>query len=140
MKKLTAFLNALVMFITAVFGFVLGIFGPIGMLGDKDGPLPPKFYVAWLIIAVTGFIIPCFLLRFKAYKSAFALSLIGAAAVIALHIYNPVKKAAPLYLPLLGETFLIVLIFIINRPKKPEEKAAPSVLGGVYRYNRKEKK
>jgi len=136
MKKITAFLKALVLFITAVWGFILGVFGPAAMLAGKSPNASPKWLAAWLIISVIGFIVPCFLIRFGAYKTAAVLSAAGAIALLILHGYSESPKAAPLYLPLLTETLAAVLIAVITRkrkiPAKNKDAPAPSVLGGGY--------
>jgi len=144
MKRIIKVLKAFMLFVTAIWGFVLGVFGSVVMLADKnENPLPKSFYAAWLIISVFGFITPCFLVMLKKYKSAAALSVVGGIAVVVLHTRS-VNKAAPLYLPLLTETLAAVIIAVITRkrktPLKNKDAPAPSVLGnGYYEHKRNSK-
>jgi len=137
MKKIKA-LKFAVLFVTAIWGFALGIFGPAAMLSGEESALKKSFYAAWLVIAVIGFITPCFLVMLKLYRTAAALSGAGAIALLILYSQSA-GRGAPLYLPLLTETVAVVLICILTRDKKKKsdkDAPAPSILGGVYRNKR----
>jgi hypothetical protein len=146
MKKTILFLKAVMLFITAIWGIILGILVPVTILADPHSMIegvPAHASVLWLVTAVAGFVVPCFLVMLKLYKVA---ACIAAAGIIPLFITHSVLSAYTIngfgwfYLPLSVESIVIVMIAVyanrgeIRRKRYRKQKAknapAPSILGG----------
>ena len=154
MKKLSVFLKVVMLFITAIWGLIFGIFVPVTFMVDPEGLVPenfpPHIPVLWLTAAVAGFIVPCFLIKLKVYKVAAALSIAGGIAIIALHIaLSKFGGFGWLYMPLLLGGAAVVLIAVLDnwgayrikryQKKKRETAPAPSILGGTYQLSEDKK-
>jgi len=152
MKTFIKFLKGLTLFITAIWGLLFGVFGSIVMLTDPDKTgegLPDWIYIMWLIVALIGFIIPCFLVMLKAYKTAAGIVTAGTVALIIMRVqmeqYSSMDTAS-LYLPLLLSTLSIILIAVfanmgkirisMYEREKRRNAAAPSILGGTVGENK----
>ncbi|MCL2036252.1 MAG: hypothetical protein FWG83_02545 [Oscillospiraceae bacterium] len=150
MKKTILILKIAMLFITAIWGLLSGIFTPLTILSDPFGDfaelgVPVYIPVMWLVTSVAGFIAPCFLVMLKIHKVAAGLGGAGFVALLVMHfslIDYAVNDIAWLYLPLLLQTVTVVLIAVfanmseirIKRfeKKKSKEAPAPSILGGTY--------
>ena len=124
-------------FTAAIWAMVLGVIIPISMLADSEitKGLPAHVPVLWLITSVIGFIVPCFLVKFKLYKIAAALTSGGAVSLLILSslLENAVDGFGWFYMPLLVETGAVVLIAVLISIQKRQEKhnaPAESILGG----------
>jgi hypothetical protein len=146
-KAIIIFLKAVMLFITAVWGVLFGVWAPVAMLSaPEESGLPSWVYVMWLIVSVAGFIIPCFLIMLKAYKTATALIIPGTAALFVMRYVMSnyeVMNTAILYMPLLLETVAVILVSVFSNSEKISKKLrerreyknapSPSVLGdGLY--------
>ncbi|MDR0196638.1 MAG: hypothetical protein LBI36_00250 [Oscillospiraceae bacterium] len=152
MKKIIVFFKALMLFIAAVWGILFGILSPLAMLTVPPEPdglpavgLPKKFYLMWMAVSFFGFVVPCFLVMLKLYKTAASLCVAGTVALFIMHALitsggTVSGDAVSLYFPLLFETIAVVLIAVFGNIDVISEKAgerrkkkdapAPSVLGG----------
>ncbi|MCL1789278.1 MAG: hypothetical protein FWG33_02890 [Oscillospiraceae bacterium] len=136
MKKMILLLKFLMNFIAAVWGMVLGIIIPVSLLvsvGYDDSDYESRLgyaAVIWLAASVLGFVVPCFLVKFKLYKTAVILTLAG--AVLILYVFDTFPANWGAYMPLLVETVAVVLIMIldISQKKKIKDNApSESILG-----------
>ena len=114
---------------------VLGVLIPLTMLADPElsKGLPSNAPVLWLITSVAGFVVPCFLVRFRLYKTAAILTSAGAASLFAVRalLQNAIAGFGWFYLPLLTETVAVILIAVLVWRVKQNERdnaPAPSVI------------
>ena len=133
-SKTLMLLKVVMYFVAAIWGMVFGMIFPLTLLISYDPDIHESFLKSiaalWLGTAVAGYIIPCFLVKFKLYKIAAALSLSGAVAIFVVHSFFFANWQ--LYMPLLLETVAIVLIAIlafISEKKNRDDAPAPSILG-----------
>ncbi|MCL1903830.1 MAG: hypothetical protein FWF94_05395 [Oscillospiraceae bacterium] len=139
MKKTIFLLKLLVNFIGAIWGMVLGVLIPVSLIVSYDAEIYEFNYITvlWLITSVIGFVIPCFLLKFKLYKTAAALT--SAGAVSLLFVFNAFPKNWWAYMPLLLETAAVILImgFNINQNKRLKDNApSESIIGDIKKETR----
>jgi hypothetical protein len=135
------FLKILVQFITAIWGIVFVLLLPVGMLitAAEVKYLPTYIPVLWIITAIVGFVVPCFLMKFRLYITAAAISVAGAVGLIIVHIALPDNYVMFFYMPLFAETVALILLAIFAnmgeirrrryQKKKLLDAPAPSILG-----------
>jgi len=124
-------------FIAAIWGVVLGVILPVGMLIFPEAENAPLYIpILWLAAAVIGFIAPCVLVRLKLYRLSAALSLAGAVGIIIVHFalmpYTVDGQIAWFYMPLLAETAAVVTLAVLDHAEKTNAKhnaPAESILG-----------
>ena len=136
------------MFVAAIWGVFSGIFSPLVVMGNEV--VPTYIPLLWMITAVVGFVSPCFFIKFRCYKTAVSLVILGTISLIIMHILlmgYASSGIAWLYMPLLVQTVAVVLIpVMVHRDeiirKRYEKKyaCAPSILGGVYELDEKSQK
>ncbi|MDR0222884.1 MAG: hypothetical protein LBI38_05045 [Oscillospiraceae bacterium] len=153
MKKIITVFKGLTLFITAIWGVLFGTLSPVAMLtmpaenGIPAG-LPGRYYVMWMIIALAGFVIPCFLVMLKLYKTAAVLCAGGTVALFIMHSLitsggSVSGDVVALYFPLVFETISVTLIAVLgnidvisdkrSEREKRKNAPAPSILGnGLY--------
>ena len=129
------FLKVIMFFVAAIWGIVLGTLIPISLLMGFDEALyesvVQRVAVIWLITSFIGFVVPCFLVKFKMCKFAAALTLAGATSILYIFFVFPANRWA--YMPLLVETVAVVIIAILAHVKEKEKREnapAESILGG----------
>ena len=120
-------------FIAAVWGIVFVVLFPVMMLISpvSTNGLPAYVPLLWLITAIAGFVVPCFLIAFKLYKPAAILCAAGAGALLFVHAALPNNAIMWFYMPLLLELPIAVGIAILDHKQKQKEHdnaKAPSIL------------
>jgi len=142
MKAAKKILRGLIIFHTSTWGIIFGIFVPcVIMLGELD--ISPHYIMkVWVVMAILGYIIPCFLVMIDCAKIAAAFSVVGTGMVLYIHsvmtgMNNPGEDggtgASFMYLP---QIFMIVLtvlyIFVVYSMKErradKHNAPAPSIL------------
>ncbi|MCL2633784.1 MAG: hypothetical protein FWD34_04635 [Oscillospiraceae bacterium] len=162
MKKTIILLKAVMLFVTAVWGVLFGIMGPVALYfniaDNRLAGLPVVSAVVptmWMITAIAGFIVPCFLVMFKLYKTSAVICMCGTIALFVLHgIISNERYTSDdvfwLYMPLLLETIAVILIAVfanmgyirikMYEREKQKNAIAPSILGGTTDNNDNNKK
>jgi hypothetical protein len=115
MKAAKITIRIMVMFLTAVWGLILGIAAPLFIMSSDLGIASHHVLRVWLVMAVVGYFAPCFLMMFDKSKIAAGFSIAG--TVMALYIHSVFSEHAQsfTYLPQIFMTILTLLyIFIIN--------------------------
>lgn len=137
MKAAKITMRILVILFTSVWGVFFGIITPIVIMSDKLLPAGSDYIiVVWLITAVTGYFIPCFLVMLNFSKAAAGFSIAG--TILTLYIHSALTSlehnASFMYLPQIFMTiFTVIYIFIINHnyigelnKKRIEKRDAPA--------------
>ena len=129
-------LKVLMQVIAAIWGVVFVVIFPVMMLLSPQivEGLPTYVPLLWLVTAVVGFVVPCFLVQFKFYKTSAVICSVGAVALLFVHGTLPNNNIAWFYLPLLLEMPAAIAIAAIHAHKKQKEynsKPAQSVLNGA---------
>ena len=134
-------------FIAAIWGIVFVTIFPLMMLISPflAESLPKYLPVLWLVTAVVGFVIPCFLVQLKFYKTAAILCSAGAVSLMFVHAALPKNGIVWFYMPLLAETLIIIVIAVLEHRKVQKEldnMPAESILGEKPKpkYKRKRRK
>ncbi|MCL2077815.1 MAG: hypothetical protein FWH08_05345 [Oscillospiraceae bacterium] len=118
MKAAKITVRILVILLTSVCGAVFGILVPVFLMGgDSDGAMR-NISVIWIIMSLTGYFAPCFLVMLDFPKLAIAFSLAGTALTLYLHsAIAEFYTASYMYLPQIFMTVLTVLYFFAVNPQ-----------------------
>lgn len=127
MKIVKIFLKTLILILTAIWGIIFGIVSPIFLMNSDLSSLTVSghpVFIIWIIMGVIGYIVPCFLIMLKYYKTGIVFSLAGTVLVIVIHsIFMDLKtgtsETSPsfLYLPQIFMTILTVIIAVAENYK-----------------------
>ena len=155
MKKHITLLKVIMLFVTAVWGLLLGVLSPLTILLDPHeligAQIPDYIPILWILTSVCGFVIPCFLVMLKRCKIAAAVCGVGTVSLIVTHVVimkYSIPDFAWFYMPLLADTVVIWLIALYSnmgeiRQKRYQKQKAknaptPSILGnGEYQVPQK---
>ena len=142
MKAAKTIIKILVILLTSVWGVFFGILAPLVFRSDDFYIDIHGIMLVCIIMAIIGYIVPCFLIMLNLSKSAAGFSITG--TILMLFIHNSLGKIeqygvnSVLYLPQIFMTILtIIYIFVLNpqyleghKQKHAEKRnaAAPSIL------------
>lgn len=150
MKIFITVLKVLLMLLTGAVAIFLGIFGALSviMTSQESSTASDRYVtlgICWMAISVIFYIVPTFLVIFKKYKIAGAMSIAGMIGLFIMYGTMYDLGGYQLYLPLIFNTIVTVLIaffgnwdnihqkMLANEMAKKAE--APSVLGGTTKFN-----
>jgi hypothetical protein len=137
MKAAKKIVRILILFLTSTWGVVFGIFAPVIIIRGETPIFSHPIMNVWMIAAVVGYIVPCFLVMLDLYKTAAGFSVAG--TVMFLYVHGVLSgmlsrgedsyEASFMYLPQIFMTILTILyIFIVTEfgQKRKEELNAPA--------------
>lgn len=149
MRAARIILKILILFLTSTWGLIFGIFSPLLMMNydvvDYSLSEHPVF-ILWLIMGISGYIVPCVFVMLKLYKLSCVFSVSGTIMVFVIHSTFLNMKAGNvetspsfMYLPQILMTILVIIFAVMENFKqimeifsRREEKLnakAPSILG-----------
>ena len=147
MKAAKKLIRILIIFFTSTWGVFFGLLAPF--IAKSDGEFLPEGYAyvfnIWIIMAILGYFVPCFLVMLDFYKTAAIFSAAGTVLALIIHgILEPLANAGEdsgsgasfMYLPQIFITILtIIYIFVMRNMREDKEdkkvkrnEKAPSIL------------
>ncbi|MDR2531376.1 MAG: hypothetical protein LBC82_00830 [Oscillospiraceae bacterium] len=119
MKAAKITVRVLVILLTSVWGFFFGILAPIVLMNGDLEVSSHYIMKVWLVAAIAGYFVPCFLIMLGRAKIAACFAIAGTALTLFIHvILEPitVENASFMYLPQIFITILIILYVFITNP------------------------
>jgi hypothetical protein len=108
-------IRIIIMFLAAVWGLLLGIAGPLFIMGSDMQIASHHALRVWLVMAVAGLIAPCFLVMLDKSRTAAIFAVGGTALMLYIHTVFAEHTYTFTYMPQLFMTILTILyVFILN--------------------------
>jgi peptidoglycan/LPS O-acetylase OafA/YrhL len=115
MKAAKKIIRILVLFMTSIWGVLLGILAPIVIMNSEMEIASHHALRVWLVMAAAGYLAPCFLIMFDKAKIAAASAIAGTALMLYIHEVFAGHTYTFMYMPQIFMTILAVLyVFAVN--------------------------